>query len=162
MEVVQRLALGPKQGIAVVRVGERLLAVSLGEGGVRPLLELGDAERAMLAAPAPARDGALASHGGPLVERGHAPAPAILPPIAATVAAAPIPAVRRATLLTPLAPASAVPEAAEATQFGALLRGALRGGATALLPLVLGLALPAAPGVAGAQGAPAVVAPVAA
>ena len=27
MEIVQRLALGPKQGIAVIRVGERLVAV---------------------------------------------------------------------------------------------------------------------------------------
>lgn len=42
LEVVQRLALGPKQGIAVVRIGERLVAVSLGEGGVRTLLELDD------------------------------------------------------------------------------------------------------------------------
>ncbi len=49
MEVVQRLSLGPKQGIAVVRVGDRLLAVSLGEGGVRPLAELGEAEQALLA-----------------------------------------------------------------------------------------------------------------
>jgi flagellar biosynthesis protein FliP len=40
MEVVQRLALAPKQGIAVVRIGERVLAVSIGEGGVRPLMEL--------------------------------------------------------------------------------------------------------------------------
>jgi flagellar biosynthesis protein FliP len=49
MEVVQRLAVGPRQGIAVVRIGERLVAVSLGEGGVRPLLELGEAEREALA-----------------------------------------------------------------------------------------------------------------
>ena len=40
MEVVQRLAIGPKQGIAVVRVGEKLLAVSMGEGGVRLIQEL--------------------------------------------------------------------------------------------------------------------------
>ncbi len=50
MEVVQRLSLGPKQGVAVVRIGERLVAVSLGEGGVRPLIELGDEERAALVA----------------------------------------------------------------------------------------------------------------
>lgn len=50
MEVVQRLALGPKQGIAVVRIGERLVAVSLGEGGVRPLVELGEEELNALAA----------------------------------------------------------------------------------------------------------------
>ncbi|MDB4878202.1 MAG: flagellar biosynthesis protein flip [Gemmatimonadetes bacterium] len=40
MEVVQRLALGPKQGIAVIRVGERLVAVSVGEGGINRLFEL--------------------------------------------------------------------------------------------------------------------------
>ena len=40
MEIVQRLALGPKQGIAVIRVGERLVAVSVGEGGINRLFEL--------------------------------------------------------------------------------------------------------------------------
>src|SRR5690242_5162019 len=40
MEVVQRLALGPKQGIAVIRVGERVVAVSVGEGGVNRLFEM--------------------------------------------------------------------------------------------------------------------------
>ncbi len=40
MVVVQRIALGPRQGIAVVRIGEQLLAVSVGEGGVRTLAEL--------------------------------------------------------------------------------------------------------------------------
>ena len=55
LEVVQRVALGQKQGIAIVRIGERVVAVSMGEGGVRPLLELGDADRdAILAAPAAA------------------------------------------------------------------------------------------------------------
>ncbi len=44
MEVVQRLALGPKQGIAVVRVGERFVAVSVGDGGIRRLFELEDGE----------------------------------------------------------------------------------------------------------------------
>jgi flagellar biosynthetic protein FliP len=57
LEVVQRVSLGPKQGIAVVRIGERVLAVSLGEGGVRPLAELGEAERALLAAPARSESG---------------------------------------------------------------------------------------------------------
>jgi len=51
LAVVRRVALGPRQGIAVVRIGESLLAVSIGEGGIRPLLELGDADRdAVLAA----------------------------------------------------------------------------------------------------------------
>lgn len=54
MEVVQRLALSPKQGLAVVRIGDRLMTVSMGDGGVRPLLELGDAELAALAASASA------------------------------------------------------------------------------------------------------------
>jgi flagellar biosynthesis protein FliP len=44
LQVVQRLALGPKQGIAVVRIGGRVVAVSMGEGGVRPLMELDDAD----------------------------------------------------------------------------------------------------------------------
>ena len=44
MEVVQRLALGPKQGIAVIRVGERCVAVSVGEGGIRRLFELDEME----------------------------------------------------------------------------------------------------------------------
>ena len=44
MEVVQRLALGPKQGIAVIRVGERFVAVSVGDGGIRRLFELEEAE----------------------------------------------------------------------------------------------------------------------
>ncbi|MEO6445748.1 MAG: flagellar type III secretion system pore protein FliP [Gemmatimonadaceae bacterium] len=40
LEVVQRMSLGPRQGIAVVRIGEQLVAVSVGEGGVRPIVEL--------------------------------------------------------------------------------------------------------------------------
>jgi flagellar biosynthetic protein FliP len=40
MEVIQRLALGPKQGIAVIRVGERVVAVSVGDGGVNRLFEI--------------------------------------------------------------------------------------------------------------------------
>ena len=40
MEVVQRLSLGQRQGIAVVRVGARTMLVSMGEGGVRFLTEL--------------------------------------------------------------------------------------------------------------------------
>jgi len=40
LEVVQRLSLSPKQGIAIVRIGARLVAVSMGDGGVRALVEL--------------------------------------------------------------------------------------------------------------------------
>ncbi|MEO7085041.1 MAG: flagellar type III secretion system pore protein FliP [Gemmatimonadaceae bacterium] len=49
MEVVQRLALGPKQGIAVVRIGERLVAVSVGEGGIHQLFEMQESEVAQTA-----------------------------------------------------------------------------------------------------------------
>ncbi|HEX7020105.1 MAG TPA: flagellar biosynthetic protein FliO, partial [Gemmatimonadaceae bacterium] len=52
MEVVQRLALGPKQGIAVVAVGQRLVAISVGEGGIHRLFELEESEAAALSAPA--------------------------------------------------------------------------------------------------------------
>lgn len=40
MEVVQRLTIGQRQGIAVVRIGSRVLAVSMGDGGVHPIAEL--------------------------------------------------------------------------------------------------------------------------
>lgn len=40
LEVVQRISLGPRQGIAVVRIADQLVAVSVGEGGVRQILEL--------------------------------------------------------------------------------------------------------------------------
>lgn len=52
LEVVQRVALGPKQGVAIVRIGDRALAVSMGEGGVRTLMELNEEARAALSAPA--------------------------------------------------------------------------------------------------------------
>lgn len=40
MEIVQRLTLGQKQGVAVVRIGHRVLLVSMGDGGVHPVAEL--------------------------------------------------------------------------------------------------------------------------
>lgn len=45
LEVVQRIPLGPKTGLAVVRVGERVMALSVGEGGVRQLFELDEIDR---------------------------------------------------------------------------------------------------------------------
>jgi len=45
VEVVQRLPLGPKSGLAVVRVGEKVMVVSMGDGGVHPLFELDEADR---------------------------------------------------------------------------------------------------------------------
>lgn len=52
LEVVQRVPLGPRQGLAIVRIGDRALAVSIGEGGVRTLLELDHATLDALATPA--------------------------------------------------------------------------------------------------------------
>jgi flagellar biosynthesis protein FliP len=40
LEVVQRLPLGPRQGLAIVRMGDALVAISIGEGGVRRIAEL--------------------------------------------------------------------------------------------------------------------------
>src|SRR5687768_3945487 len=45
IEIVQRVSLGPKTGLAVVRVGEKVMAVSMGPDGMRPLFELDEADR---------------------------------------------------------------------------------------------------------------------
>ena len=45
VEVVQRISLGPKAGLAVIRVGEKVMAVSVGDGGVRTLFELDESDR---------------------------------------------------------------------------------------------------------------------
>lgn len=42
LEVIQRIGLGPRQGIALVRIADQVVAVSVGEGGVRPLAEIGE------------------------------------------------------------------------------------------------------------------------
>lgn len=67
-QVVQRLSLSPRQGIAFVRAGTRVIAVSVGEGGVRRLFELDDEEAAELLA---SRDGA-AAHNASRPARGSA------------------------------------------------------------------------------------------
>ena len=40
LAVVARVGVGPRQGLAVVRVGDRGVVVSMGEGGVHPVMEL--------------------------------------------------------------------------------------------------------------------------
>jgi flagellar biosynthetic protein FliP len=40
LEIVQRLPLGPRQSIAVVKIGEAYVAVSVGDGGVRRIAEI--------------------------------------------------------------------------------------------------------------------------
>src|SRR5690606_37315306 len=44
LEVLGRVAVGPRQGVTALRVGRRVVLVSVGDGGVRPLLELPEAE----------------------------------------------------------------------------------------------------------------------
>ena len=51
MQIVQRLSLGPKQGIAVVRIGKRYMAVTVGDGGVNRLYQLESDEIAAIEAP---------------------------------------------------------------------------------------------------------------
>ncbi|MDF1505258.1 flagellar biosynthetic protein FliO, partial [Roseisolibacter sp. H3M3-2] len=76
MEVVQRLPLGPRQSIAVVRVGERVLAVAMSEGGMQPLAELeGEDRAAVLAAstaPTPLASSPLALRGVTTALAAHA------------------------------------------------------------------------------------------
>ncbi|MCG8468344.1 MAG: flagellar type III secretion system pore protein FliP [Gemmatimonadetes bacterium] len=40
LEVLERVSLGPKQGVAAVRAADRVILVSVGEGGGRPLAEI--------------------------------------------------------------------------------------------------------------------------
>ena len=40
LEVVQRLPLGPRQSIAVVKIGDAYVAVSMGDGGVRRIADV--------------------------------------------------------------------------------------------------------------------------
>lgn len=46
LEILRRVSVGPKQGVALLRVGERVLLVSLAEDGARLLTELEGVERA--------------------------------------------------------------------------------------------------------------------
>ena len=47
LRVEQRLAIGPRQGIAIVRIGSRVVAVSTGEGGVRRIADVTDDAQAL-------------------------------------------------------------------------------------------------------------------
>jgi flagellar biosynthesis protein FliP len=135
LQVVQRVALSPKQGIAVVRIGERVVAVSVGEGGVRPVLELGETEARETIAALPATPPAVL----PGLERLRQ-----LPAVAAVTTAA------RATLSARFAqlreaararhgdPAGAAaaadrPDATPQPSFRSVLRSALRSAALLVL-----------------------------
>jgi flagellar biosynthetic protein FliP len=60
LEVIKRVSVGPKQGVALLRVGERVLVVSIADNGTQLLTELADASRLEALAPSapqPARAG---------------------------------------------------------------------------------------------------------
>jgi flagellar biosynthetic protein FliP len=137
LEVVQRLALGPKQGIAVVRIGDRTVAVSMGEGGVRHLMDIEEHEAAH-APPAfelPAGTPLPVRH-APAAVSVNAPVPVTVPVPAKAPAASPFPEFPPAVL-------AAVREA---------VSGVRRGSAAMVLVAALGLAaLGATPGRALAQ-----------
>lgn len=44
LEVLGRAAVGPRQGVTALRVGRRVVLISVGDGGVRPLLEMPESE----------------------------------------------------------------------------------------------------------------------
>jgi flagellar biosynthetic protein FliP len=70
LKVLRRVPLGPKQGVALLQVGERVLLVSVADGGAHLLAELGAEEREQaLAAQAPSK--AIAAFRRP--RRGFAP-----------------------------------------------------------------------------------------
>ena len=62
VEVVQRIPLGPKTGLAVVRVGEKVMAVSVGDGGIRTLFELDEADRQRVIASSQVPTPMISSH----------------------------------------------------------------------------------------------------
>ncbi len=64
MRLLKRMSVGPKQGVGLLQVGDRVLVISLGDGGTHLLTELDDPElKAELAEPAepPAHQRMLAS-----------------------------------------------------------------------------------------------------
>ncbi|HXE56387.1 MAG TPA: flagellar type III secretion system pore protein FliP [Gemmatimonadales bacterium] len=70
LAVLQRVSLGPRHGVALLRVGQRVLVVSVSDQGARLLTELGeeDARRVLAAEPTPP-GGADAARRWPAVAR---------------------------------------------------------------------------------------------
>ncbi len=138
LRVLQRVPLGPRQGLAVVQVADRVLVVSLAEGGTRLLTELEGPARDRLLEAGPERLPASLTRPWRLPFLGraalvlmllaaplaaHAQAPSrTTPPRAAAAAPAPTarPAVKRAAVSTAIpAPAARGPAAgAAAGMFG--------------------------------------------
>ncbi|MEP6571532.1 MAG: flagellar type III secretion system pore protein FliP [Gemmatimonadota bacterium] len=61
LEIIRRIATGPRHGVALLRVGGRVLVVSIAEDGAKLLTELDGEERAEALSPAPARPAAAAA-----------------------------------------------------------------------------------------------------
>lgn len=100
MQVVQRLSLSPRQGIAFVRAGSRVVAVSVGDGGVRRLFELDEDEASELLA---SRGNAGQTFHGTLAKAMRRPGSS--PPTVPTRPAAPAPTIvvapsRRRTIVS--------------------------------------------------------------
>lgn len=74
LRVLQRVALGPKQAVAVLQAGERVLLVALTDGGASLLAELDgeDRARALGAGGPDGREATPVPAGGPLVPAGAA------------------------------------------------------------------------------------------
>lgn len=127
LEVVQRIALGPRQGIAVVRIADQLVAVSVGEGGVRQIAELDAVPAAATAlepvdAPYAARRDftsalkhGLRSAGLPLALAAAVALAGTPVPAFAQGAATPSNTAQRATVATPAAPRPTTPATAQST-----------------------------------------------
>ncbi|GJG86598.1 hypothetical protein tb265_17790 [Gemmatimonadetes bacterium T265] len=177
LEVVQRLSLGPKQGVAVVRVGARVLVVGTGEGGVQPLAELDGADLAGVLAPAPAGAPAGAPHEGRAGARfGEALRAALtqatraaggLLLIAGAARGGGAQAAPRPPAVSPAAPAAPAPAALPASTQNALVQSALAQAAlrqaavqqvTRAAPARVGAGAPAAT-TRGAPGVPAAPSP---
>jgi flagellar biosynthesis protein FliP len=102
LEVVRRVMLGPKQGIALLRVGERVLVVGIAESGISLLTELsGEALADTLKPPAP---GSVSGDRWPMLKLPILGKMALIASLALAPLAMPIAA--RAQMQTP-APATA-------------------------------------------------------
>lgn len=146
VEVVQRVSLGPKTGLAVVRVGEKVMAVSIGDGGIRPLFELDEADRqrviasSTVAVPMQSSAEATAAFSkmmpnglmSMLQRNTHIAAPGAAP-VVQTVSATGVPDVNRTT------PPTAAPTRAH-DDFLSIMRMSLRP-TTRLAALLVGVAL---------------------
>ena len=173
VEVVERVSLGPKTGLAVVRVGERVMALSVGDGGVRLLFELDDADRQRVLASSQVAMPLELSRNAMSFEHEGVPAPVAvrsahtpIGPVFSATEAREIPAFLTASLRTqrglPLSYGPPAPRASAAAErdFRKMLGGALSNATR--LAVFTGIIVLATTAIAplGAQAAPPVTPPV--